>query len=57
MDLKNRYVHVVLRRMLSNEPRRHFLGMILEHSNTLAIVQGVGFYFDGSKNMFVKTPI
>lgn len=56
MDLKNHYIHVVLRRMLPTEPRRHFLGRILEHTNTLAVAEGVGFYFDGSRNMFVKNP-
>ena len=56
MDLQNRYVHVIIRKILPDEPRRHFLGKILEHSSTFAIVEGVGFYFDGSKNMFVKNP-
>ena len=56
MDLKNHYIHVVLRRILTNEPSRHFLGKVLEHTSMLAVVKGVGFYFDGSKNMFVKNP-
>lgn len=43
MDLKNRYIHVVIRRMLPHEPRQHFLGKILDHTNTLAVVEGVGF--------------
>ena len=49
-------VHVLLRRRFDDEPRRHFLGRVVETSESIARVEGYAFAFDSSRNELRRSP-
>jgi hypothetical protein len=49
-------VHIIMRRLLSDDPRRHFVGEIQAVSDHLIRVEGYVFLFHTGRNEFVKRP-
>ena len=53
---KGEKVHVVYRRNFDTEVRRHFIGEIIEASESVVRLQGNTVIFDSAKNTFIKKP-
>lgn len=51
---KGEKVHVVYRRTLEAEVRRHFIGEIIEAHDAIVRLDGIVFIFDNSLNQFIK---
>ncbi|MBU0675071.1 MAG: hypothetical protein KJ950_10545 [Proteobacteria bacterium] len=51
---KGEKVHVVYRRLLENEVRRHFMGEIVESNGSIARIDGFVSIFDSTTNKFTK---
>ena len=47
-------VHVIYRRNLENEVRRHFIGEIMEASGAIVRLQGNAVIYDAASNTYVK---
>ena len=45
-------VHVMLRRILENEPRRHLVGTVSTATKRLIEVKGHAYFFDAVQNSF-----
>jgi hypothetical protein len=45
-------VHVMLRRILENEPRRHIVGTVATATSRLVEVRGYTYFFDAVQNTF-----
>ena len=53
---KGEKVHVVYRRNFDNEIRRHFIGEIIEVSQSTVRLKGNAVIYDSSKTSYVKKP-
>lgn len=51
---KGEKIHIVTRRTLENDLRRHFIGEIIDVSEVLARIEGYAFIFDAGKNQYVR---
>ncbi len=49
-------LHIVTRRILEDDIRRHFVGEVETCSDTVARVSGYAFIFDAMVNEFVRRP-
>ena len=49
-------LHVVVRRTLETDLRRHFIGEIKVANDSVARIEGYFMVFDKSKNTFIKKP-
>ena len=53
---KGEVVHVLLRRILESDLRRHFLGIVKESTPIGIRVEGFAYIFDGTQNIYIKKP-
>jgi hypothetical protein len=48
-------IHVTLRRLFDEEPRRHFSGVVQAATDSLAKIDGWPWLFDSSRNVFIRS--
>ncbi len=53
---KGEKIHIIYRRLLESESRRHFVGEVLEVSDSVVRIQGKAFILDSSKNQYIRKP-
>lgn len=51
---QNEIVHIILRRILESDLRRHFLGVVKDILPTAIRVEGYYYIFDNVKNTYIK---
>ena len=51
---KDELIHIMIRRIIESDLRRHFLGIVKEQTPISIRVEGFVYIFDSSKNSYIK---